>query len=997
MSGTRFFFAALFAAVLVPAGLAAQGTVTGTVSEAGTGEPISGAQIVIAGTNVGSLTNSQGEFTVPGVPAGVQTVRVTRIGYSAASQSVSVSDGGTATANFALEESVVELDAVVVTATGEQLKRELANAISNIDAAEIVDEAPVFSLDELLTGRAAGVSILQSSGTTGATSRIRIRGSTSISLSNEPIVIIDGVRAYSAQGTNSIGVGGQSTNRLNDISVQNIESMEIVKGPSAATLYGTDAANGVILITTKQGGAGAPRWNVYGETGWLTDENEYPLNYFGEAADGSRCLAFQVGAGSCTQAQLVTHQPLNDEEISPLATGNRQQYGVNVAGGGQDLTYFVSAEYEDEVGVFELPDFYRDQLLETQDELPESHIHPNSLERVSIRANLGARIAEGLNLNVNTGYITSDVFLPQNDNNALGILPSGYLGFPFDTEDFNFGWGFLTPAQNFAIEINQEVERYITGANLNWQPTSWFTGRATFGLDNTTRHDNGFSPVGAQPFDPFGFRISNRIQVRNYTVDLGGTASFDLTPSISSRSSVGSQFLRDFFQGTFAFGEELGPGTKTVGAAANQFADEATTEDKTFGLFAEQQFGWNDRLFVTGGLRADDHSAFGQDFDLIVYPKFGVSYVALDNQDAPWFNFFNSLRLRGAWGASGRAPGATDALTFFNPVSATVAGSDVAAITFGDLGNVELEAERSEELELGFDAGFFDGRLGLEVTWYDKNTEDLLVQVPLPPSLGVSSSRFENLGEVENKGWEVAVNAVPVSVRNFEWDFNLTASNNQNELIELGLEADSILFNPQRFQEGFPLGGYFTRELTFDDADGDGIIDLGEFSVADSATFIGSAFPETELSLRSSLTLFNLLRVSGMLDYRGDYYQENFTEQFRCFFVICRGLHDTSAPLLEQARALESVLGTAQAFVDDASFWKLRELGFTFLVPERWAGWFGANNASLVVTGRNLATWTDYTGIDPELNAAATANFSNFDFLTQPPVRTWIVRLNLGF
>lgn len=914
--------------------------------------------------------------------------------------------GGTATVNLALATVAISLDAIVVTATGEQQKRELANAVSTVNAEEIVRQAPVTNLSELLTGRAAGVNILQSSGTTGGNSRIRIRGSTSLSLDNEPIIFIDGARVYSSQNSSSIGAGGQTTSRLNDINPEDIESLEIVKGPSAATLYGTDAANGVILITTKRGSAGgAPRWNVYLEQGVLDPVTNFPLNYRGRrtTADGGEasCFAFQVSAGSCQQSRLAAFQPLNEEGLTPFGTGYRQQYGANVAGGGDGITYYISAEYENEDGVLELPDSAVNTLLETIGEVPQSQRRPNSLDRYSLRANLGSQIADNLQLAVRAGYISSDLNRPQNDNNALGIVPSGLLG-NFDRAN-NSGFGFLTPTQIFAIDSRQEVERFTGSANLNWQPREWFTGRATFGLDNTARHDNEFIPVGQVPFGDaiLGNRTSNRIQVLNYSADIGGTVTLDVSEDLSSRSSVGVQYFRDFLQGTFAFGEELGPGARTVSAAANQFADEATTESITLGTFVEQQFGWRNRVFINGALRFDDNSAFGQDFDLITYPKLGASLVIWDEQSEPFYNVLNSLRLRGAWGAAGRAPGVTDALTFFNPVTATVAGSDVPAITFGDLGNADLEPERSEEIEVGVDAGLLNGRLGVELTYYSKMTENLLVERVLPPSLGVSADRFDNLGRVDNKGWELAVNAQPINLRNFVWDFNATGSVNENELVELGEGIEPILFGPQRFQEGFSLGAFFGEKVTFEDADGDGIIGANEFDIAEEPTFIGNAFPKTEVSLQSAVTLFDLFRVSALMDYRGGFYQYNFTEEFRCRFAICRGLNDPDAPLFEQGRAVQTVLSggnrSPAPYIEEADFWKLREVGISFMLPDRWVAPIRASQATLVLTGRNLATWTDYTGLDPELNQVAGANFSSREFLTQPPNRLWMLRLNLGF
>jgi TonB-linked SusC/RagA family outer membrane protein len=1003
----RWLFLVAICAALVPPQLAAQGgTITGQVVDQSTQRPLSGVQITVSGTQTGTLTNQQGQFVLPNVPAGPREIGASQLGYGAQTETVDVVAGQSVSTRFELAQVAVELDAVVVTATGEQRTRELANAVSNISADEVVRQAPITSVSELLTGRAAGVNILQSSGTTGTNARIRIRGSNSISLNNEPIIFLDGIRISNNQDQGGLGTGGQTTSRLNDINPEDIESVEVIKGPSAATLYGTDAANGVIRITTKRGRSGTTRWRGYAERGVLTDPNNYPLNFRGRAGD-SNCFAFEVASGSCTQTDLLSFQPLEEPGLSPFGTGHRQQYGLSVSGGAEGVDYYLSGEYEDEVGVLELSDSLQNVVRESGSELLDSRIRPNTLERVTLRANLGAQLAQGLRVGVNTGYTNSDVSLPQNDNNALGIVPSGLLG-SFSRETGRSGYGFLLPQEIFAIQSFDRVARFIGSANVNYNhpAAEWLALRGTFGIDNIARHVDRFTPVGEVPLGSSfqGNRTSNRLQQFNYTSDIGATATFQPTLSISSRSSAGVQYFRDVLEGTLTFGEQLGPGSRTVSSAANQFADETTVEAITLGTFVEQQFGWNDRLYVTGALRFDNNSSFGQDYGFITYPKLGVSYVALDEQNEPFFNALNSLRFRLAWGAAGRAPGTTDATRFFIPATATVAGQDVPAVTFASstgLGNPDLRPERSSEVEAGFDAGLLNGRLGVELTYYNKTTTDALVSRTLAPSLGVPSSRFENLGEVSNRGWEGVVRADLLNLSQSQWDVTVSGSITDNELIALGEGVEPVIFGAQRFQEGFPLGGFFDKRVSHKDADGNGIISADEVEVEDTVSFIGNSFPGRELSIHSGLRLFDWIRVAGLLDYRGDFYQYNFTEEFRCRFRICRGLNDPDATLFEQARATQTVTrgGNRSGFpyIEDASFWKLREASVELMIPDAWMGRFGVNNSSLVITGRNLATWTDYTGLDPELNSIPTANFSARDFLTQAPVRTWIVRLNVGF
>jgi TonB-dependent starch-binding outer membrane protein SusC len=283
MSKLRLLFAALFAAALLPAGAMAQGvgTLSGQVVDQATQQPIPGVQIFLPGTNRGSLTNQQGRYLITNVPAGTVDVRATIIGYSSSTQRVTVQAGETATANFELATSAVAIEGVVVSAAGrEERRREIGNAVSNINVTD-VELAAVPNMSSLLQGRSAGVTVMQSGGTAGSGSRIRIRGSNSVSLSNEPLLVVDGVRVNNTAESFTIATGGQSPSRLNDLNPEDIESIEILKGPAAAALYGTAAANGVIQVTTRRGRAGATRWAAYSELGTIQEYTNYEDNVAG--------------------------------------------------------------------------------------------------------------------------------------------------------------------------------------------------------------------------------------------------------------------------------------------------------------------------------------------------------------------------------------------------------------------------------------------------------------------------------------------------------------------------------------------------------------------------------------------------------------------------------------------------------------------------------------------------------------------------------------------
>ncbi|HUR94764.1 MAG TPA: SusC/RagA family TonB-linked outer membrane protein [Gemmatimonadales bacterium] len=1001
----------------VPAAAQAQQSGVGgrVVDEAG-GAPLEAARVVLTGPNRIEATDRDGRFLFRNVTPGTYQIRVLRLGYKPATQNVTVAAGETAALEFSLTAAPVQLDEIVTTATGEQRKLEVGNSVATIDAASIALEAPITEFGNLLSGRAAGVQVQKSGGTTGTGTRIRIRGSNSVSLSNEPLYYIDGIRMESGASSSTLDIGGfgqgagASPSRINDINPDDIESIEIVKGPAAATLYGIQASNGVVRITTKKGRAGRARWNLYSELGAVDDHNTYPINFNGRdntaetGADWDTfCIVQFELDGLCTQTSVSQFSPLNADSTSPLKPGLRQQYGANVSGGTEQLTYYLSGDYEHEDGVFRLPRLEEDSILAEKGSVPDNQIRPNALERVSLRANVNANVSADADLQATAGYTSSDTRFIENDNSFLTITGSAEAGGV--PQDINRGWYFI-PAELFAELANQSTERFIGGLTGNWRPASWLSTRATLGYDITNRQDVQFFPTGEVADylqNRAGLKYDNRFQISQTTVDLAATGNFQLSPTLTSKTTLGGQFFRDRASGVLATGRGLPAGSGTITGAGSTEARDTTVESRSLGSFVEQQFGLKERLFVTGALRFDDNSAFGQNFDATVYPKASVSWLV---SDEPFFNrdgFFSTLRLRGAFGASGQQPGTTDALRFFTPVAGRRGGVASPGITFGSLGNADLKPERSKELELGLDASILDDRVSFEFSYYAKRTRDALIERNIPPSLGGSRSQFFNLGEVKNNGVEMAINARVIDSRSFTWDLALSGSVNNNELIELGEGVAPIIFGfgLQRHTEGLPLGGYWSRPITgFADANGDGIIAADEVTVGDTAEFRGRALPNKEASLNSSLTLFNgRIRVGTQFDYRGGNYIDNAIESFRCTPILnCRGLVDRTAPLEEQARA-QAVLNEATewGYFEPGWFIKMRELSLTFFAPDSWARRFRASRLSLTLAGRNLWTITDYSGVDPEVNAFAQSNFSTSDFESQPQVRYWTARLNVGF
>lgn len=981
----RSWAAAAAALAMFPAwALAQQGTITGHVVDQVSKQPVPSVQVTIVGTHRGAITDAQGTYRIGSVQPGALRVRAQRIGYDAVEKAVTVSGTETVTADFELSARAVSLDATVVLANAQtQRVRESGVLTGKVDV-DSLNKAAVQNASDMLQSRVPGVTVTASGGTVGGNSKIRIRGASSLSLSNDPLIIIDGVRVNDdfGDGNNgAIGVGGQAASRFNDLNPEDIENIEVVKGPAASSLYGTAAANGVIYITTKHGQSGKARWTGHMEAGTERDQTSWPANLDGIQVNGTDTTFFcdnvSVAEGLCTQTAILSWNPL--VQASPFTHGNTQNYGLGVQGGGDRAQYYISSNWDRQLGILQW----------------------NSISHFDMRANVTAQPRDNMNLTASVGYVQSRLRLPQNDNDILGVLGGGLLG---GFQDDPVARGYLagqTPQEISAISTHQNVDRFTSSINGSWLVIPWLNLNATAGLDFTDNSNQELVPPNEVQFGdlPLGQRTSNPFQTFVYTMQGGGTATFNLTNDIKSVSTVGVDYNNETIRGTTAFGKQLLAGTGSLGGTTAQFAvGEVNTGDITLGAYGTEQLSWRDRVFVTGGLRGDKNSAFGLNFKEIYYPSASLSWVL---GEEPWFpktNAFSSLRVRAAYGESGRQPGFRDAITFFTPVSVIAPNGEEAAFVPGGVGNSNLKPERSKEFETGFDVGLINERASLSFTYYHKHTDDLLISAPLPPSNGEALSIFKNLGSVQNQGVEALVNANILTKDPVQWNLGINVSSNHNKILNLGQGITPILFgadNAQRHQNGEPAGAYFQQPYTFKDANGDGLIDPSEVTLGDTAVFMGTPFPTLQTTFTTQLTLFKYFRINGQLDYEGGQKLLNFTEDFRCKFDICAAANNPHASLASQAANIAQAEGSDAGYIQPATFWKLREVSLTLLAPESVARHAGASALSLTVAGRNLATWTKYKGFDPELNENATGNFSADDFLTLPPLRVYTVRIDV--
>ena len=896
---------------------------------------------------------------------------------------------------------------------------------------------------------------------TGAGQRIRVRGISSMSLSNEPIFIIDGIRMSSNNGSTSFGNGGADFSRLGDISPEDIENIEIVKGPSAATLYGTDAANGVVVITTKKGRAGKVSWNGYAEGGILDDRNWYANNYTlagmnpttgALLVNQNQCSLVMVSLGTCvgkTGARNVSagipgydsvrvYTPTGrSPSTTPLGYGNRNAYGLQLNGGTEAIRYFMSAGRDDEVGVFKLDDYERNRFDSLGTTIHPWQERPNSRLLNNFRANISAAVTPTFDAAVNFGYSTTEALTSNESNNTVGIGSQAFGGPGYRSNgtvtglsDSLVGYRAGTPGLIWADKIQQNVNRMILASNFNFRPTSWLSTRANIGTDFTDRvdthlHMNGEGwPITATYRD--GAASNARTNLTNLSADLAATANYN-PPKLTwlaLKTTLGTQYNNSRLDQNEADGTTLPPGAITASAGSIPGSSEATTIQKTWGIFVEEGAALRDRLFLTAAVRTDQNSAFGTNFQRVYYPKASLSWVLSDEDFFPKGNVFsqiNSLRLRFAAGASGVQPGSTAALLTYTAASASVRATDQPIESFQTIGNDSLKPEKSTEYETGFDSKLFGNRVQFDVTYYSRLTHDALIAAIIAPSIGSgATSQVQNLGRVKNAGLEVTVGGQIIDRKQLGLDFHFNTSLNANKVVSLGSTPPQIGTSNWTLA-GYPISGIWAKPITgWNDLNGDGILTVNEVSIKSDTifgavdaitgkravvgvgTFRGYAEPRYLTTFTGGIDLLNhRVRIQNLFDWRGGNSYYNNTERIRCTRPNCNGLFNPGASLQEQAMDVAAIYApekTLDGYFQPGAFVKWREATVSLELPQNLAAKLRSRSASLVFSGRNLKLWTKYRGSDPESDYTATSQSdAPSEFLTFAAPTLFQVRINLGF
>jgi len=956
--GRALALSSLFAILSAPSLEAQQRYVlTGRVVDASTLQPVAGAQVSVRGVSAGASTDASGTYRLQLLlNPGAYVVEATYIGREGEARDVTLGAAAEVSVpDILMREVAVQLGEIVVTGAAVlTARRAIGNAISTV-AGERLTEVPAVTIDQALQGKIAGAVITSNTGTPGGGVSVRLRGTSSIVGGAEPLYIVDGVIIdNNADQQLNLGYRSNATNRLADLDPDDVERIEVIKGAAAAALYGSRANNGVVQIFTKRGTRGAPQITV-GSTATLSAlERRIDFALTPVDTDGN-------------SVQRYDHQDLVFRD-----TWSNDSY-VSVSGGAEDTRYYISGNWVDQNGIMKGSDH----------------------QKLNFRANLDQRIGGWFDLGVGANYIRTWNDLAINGENGTGGLLTAIVFAPttLNLAERDPVTGELTNPTNIfpnPLEVlenwhnGQQVSRFVGSVQAKANPARDINLEYRLGYDWYEMETEQSIPRGT-PNAPTGSATS--LNRRSTLVNNDIVGSYDLRPTGDFRltTSAGMNHTYQRVEQLNLSASDLTPGTRLVRGAVPG-ASEAMIELLTVGVFAQEQIGWQDRRFLTAAVRWDASSTFGEDERWQLYPKLSGSWVLSEESFFDGVgDWFSQLRLRGALGFAGNQPPLSEAYARLPRYTQVTNVDRLGLVPLSTPANPDLKPERQREWELGFDASFAEQRYGIGFTYYDQRTEDLLLPRPFTPSAGYSSI-LDNVGTLSNKGIELELSSVNIDSENLGWSTRFIYSRNRNRVEELTIDPYFVGYT-NRIEEGRPLGVHYM--LGYErDANGN-IVEDDVGPVRTSGRIVlGSPWPDYTLSLYNEVRLGRNLTASVLFD--GSFGHELWNQTRRIMDIFSAGpLYDR---LLrgEITQAYRSrIQGIWEAYLEDATYVKLRDVSIRYGTSGDWVRALGASRAQFEIVGRNLLTWTDYTGYDPEINMFGLNTVERgTDFAVYPNPRT---------
>ena len=955
-------------------GLAAQtGAVTGVVTDATTGQPLDGARVSLAGTRISALTASDGRYLLGSVPAGTQTVKVVIIGYGTREREVTVTLGSTLEADFRLEVSGVDLDQPVTAGAGPSERRKVGTSLPAIDFDRIGEDFPVDGFSHALEGRIPGLRSTGTNGGIGSGRELRIRGTDSFGATRQrPLVLIDGVRVDTEKlewgGMKGVTCcffsGGAGEDRLSDLNPEEIDRVEVLKGPAAAALFGSEGSAGVIQVFTKRGRSNTPP-TVTVSTGM--GFNRLRAN-----------LPTRLRPNFTGPDGFAAWDP--NEHL--IENGIVNNYDLTISGGGRDVTYFAvgGLTYE------------------------EGSVKPSDQTRANLRVNLNWAAADNLSVDLASGFVRNTIRPLQTGNNWLGVFTNAMLSNPFDaTEEEPYGGGLnqeVAVADAQAIRTVSETDRWTARVQVNYEATPNFTHRLTIGADRVSERKTRTLPWGRY-YTYLGDRGERNVGSRysgKFTVDFLSTYDYeDLAGmrGLSGSVAVGVQVYWDDISTAMATGRGYDGPISTLHEAAETVADEGMFERRGRGVFAMNRLDLGQDFSLTTAVRVDGRTAFGDDVGAQVYPKAAIGYsVPHSVLPAP----ISNLKVRGAVGMAGKLP---------LKANSRVRGGDGWSLQ----SRYEIDPENKRELETGLDLGLLNDRIGVEFTYYDARVLNALFPVVRQRPEGLAL-RLENCCEIMNRGIEAVVRAWLIDTPGFRWNSNLTYEWNRNRITDLGDTAadDSMPLYEQRadgtwehvgWRRAAQLNGWFVGESPGN---------VWHYGIAgydrDANKHIrtehrfrhGPIQPVHMGSIFNSFQIGKNLRVAFQV--RGEM-GAMMLNQDRAYGVR-EGAYDEYLVHLTGHGSTNFWSDSVADYhrtaypVDKRDHIRLQEVSVSYAVPEGLAGRIGLKRTTVTLSGYNLHWWDDCNCTDPSQKYHAS-DFVATPFLGLPQPRRFLLSVRTRF
>ena len=1029
---------------------AAVGTIVGHVADSASGSGLAGAQVRVAGLKgVSVVTSDSGNFTLRDIPAGDQVLMVRLFGYRPVDRTVTVVDSQRTIVRIVMASVPTVLSGVVTTATGLQRKVEVGNDITTLNVDSIRQVAPITTVTDLLETRVPGLTVLHSSGDPGNPSRIRIRGASSVTGNSDPIVLVDGVRVYANQSdarnqnlarsnnlqintTLNVGVNNYAApSPLDQIDPNSIETIEVFKGPSASALYGSDAANGVIVITTKHGRAGPTHWNLdLGEgVNWLP--GSWPVNYYrfglgllNQQTQSPLCVWNDL---TCISDSLVAYQALNDPRYTVFTHGRDQTANLTVSGGTSTVQYSLSGSGAGDVGNLKLPGIERQRYEKFYGPVPGYLLRPDNYTTWGVNGQLTTQPTSTARVT-----LTSSLFKSDQQQGSLQQAISQLEGEYIDPTQLS-----NTPLIQNDVERATAASLASTDAlTLSWHQIPWLPVDATGGINTIQRTDQTYIPFGVNSCTEGGVAALGQ-PAGGCTGDttgsygLGRGTSQDNTLTVGTTIpvklmtlGVGGNLTQETTADVTAYTNQLAPGVSVPTSfptenGASTF-NQSTSAASTYGWYVEPRLNFASRFFIAPGFRLDGGSASGANAGLTAFPKIDLSYVAVD-QSHPR-GVLTLLRPRLAFGYAGTQPGPTEKLRLFNVDTNAVVSLDgstfVPLVAISTLGNTQLRPERSRELEGGLDAELWHGRLSMTYTQYNKTRIDAIVPIRVATSVNALGGGiggydyFKNIGVIRNTGTELTFSAQLVESRAFSWTAGGNFSNDKNVVVRLNPGQPTIVNGTTRIEAGYPLWGTWALPIvSFADVNHDGIIEPNEIAYGDSAVFVGQADPKYQANFNTGITLFSgRLSINAAFAYQDGLTQTNDGAVNSGAFALLPNAPGTSlATQAAMVAAGSCTLGangctavTDIGLIQTVNTFRFNDLSINYTLPKTLAQWFRVPRMVLALQGENLGLHTNYRGKDPNVTAFSTngINGSNGDLTVDagqlPQPRVWWLKLTVG-